>query len=613
MLQKTPALESKPKKQEIARLSHYAPKKFPKYKEVAAFDIETNGLYGQFILGAIVLGDTGEFHTFMCPDDMVKFMMKHHSYDYYAHNGSGYDFNYLLEPLRNIALSDDRVMVKPIKQGDTRIIGFSIEWSKHTVALKDSLPLLNTSLAKSAKAFAPHMPKLSIGLDAGVIFNPMNAEHMEYLKRDCETLIAVMRAVRVQAWEKFQCKIGLTAGSTAMNAFKAAIPIGRSYYRLTGKAELFLRGAYYGGYVYPGTKVAQYSKYTTLDYTGAYAGVMKEDYPIGRAVHTLEFAENRTGFYRVWCTAPKTRIPCVPCRTEKGVIYYQDCTFETIIDNETLKFAENRGYSFTILEGYYFVEEEDVFTSIIARCEELELSGNGDFKPLTKLIRNALYGKFGTRENMTEMVISTEAQDHFEFYTDPDTGMDIDGVQMKTTKVDAPYIQLQWAALVTARQRMKLIEKLELVLEAGSETVYGDTDSIIGDTVVMEKLMEEGKITLGTSYGELKREHDFTSIIFLGPKCYGGSVIGEEKPYVLRAKGVPNQKLVYSLFTSALSGKRNKQYFDASNSVYRRLLNPTLPIKVCDGRNRKLTDIINSEAWEFDTETGEILAKRRKA
>lgn len=599
-----------PPANKVPCLHHDQPKAFPKYKKLAAFDIETDDLYGPYLLGAIML-EEGDFYTFETPEGMIEFMLKHPDYDYYAHNGSGYDFNYLLEPLRALAFSNEKIDIQPIKQGDTRVIAFMITFSKKKVALKDSLPLLNSSLKKAAEAFAPDMPKLDIGLAEGVTFNPQNPDHMSYLKRDCETLIVIMQSVRRHTWEQFHCKIGLTAGSTAMNAFKASIPDGRVYYRTTPTAENFLRQGYYGGYVFPGKWVGQFQDYTTLDYTGAYAGQMKYKlYPIGRPIYTFTYVEGRIGFYRVICTAPKTDIPCVPCRTNKGVIYYQDSTFETVIDSETLAFAQARGYRFVILEGYYFVEEEDVFTNIITLCEALELSLGGVFKALTKLIRNALYGKFGTREEVEEIRLAPDLAEGWGYYIDPVTGMDIDGVQVRTTRVDAPYIQLQWAALVTARQRMTLIEKLELLLASGSETVYGDTDSVIGDSAVIARLIVEGKITTGIHYGELKHEHDFTKIIFLGPKCYGGSVINEAKPYVLRAKGVPNKQLMYDVFTDALSGKREKKYFKASNSVYRRLLNPLLPIRITNGRNRTLTNLINSEAWEYDPETKEIFAKR---
>jgi hypothetical protein len=602
---------TKTSKKDIPRLSRYRLTEAPNYKALAAFDIETDGMFGEWILGAIKLEGNDTLYQFTNPYDMVRFMMKKPEYDYYAHNASGYDFNYILDALKEIALSMPSTDIKPIKQGDSRIIGFVVKFSKKKLVLKDSLPLLNSSLKKAAKAFAPHIPKMDIGLTDGVTFNPAIVEHMQYLERDCDALIAVMRAVRDITFEKFGSKIGLTAGSTAMNAFKASIPEGKSYYRQTEKVEHFLRQAYYGGYVFPGTQVGKFENFTTLDYTGAYAGQMKRKFPFGVAVRTFTFKEDKIGFYSVIVRVPDgIKVPCVPARTAKGVIYYGSGTFETVIDSETILFAQKRGYQFTILSGYYFVLEENVFEDIINTCEVLEMSDGGVFKAITKLIRNALYGKFGTRIEMEELSISAEQLDGWQFYSDPKTGEDVDNLLVRPVKIDVPYIQLQWAALITSRQRMTLIEKIELLLESGSKTVYGDTDSVIAESDVIKKLMLNGQLDVrDNQYGYLKHEHDFKDIIFLGPKCYGGRVLNEEKEYVLRAKGVPNYKLFIGLFKRALRGRYDKNYFPASNSVYRRLLNPDLPLRIEDGRNRRLTNLINSDAWNLNKDTGEITPK----
>jgi hypothetical protein len=504
---------------------------------IATFDIETDGLGGTFLEAAIYDGE--EVTYFATASEMMMYMSQNPKKTYYAHNGANYDFHYLLESLYDFLALGWTIEFQ--HQGE-KIIAATCKRDKVSFRLADSFPLLSTSLAKASKAFAPKYMKKDIGLGRGVTYDPMNPVHKEYLAYDVMGLYWVMQNFRERVFGLFGCDIGLTAGSTAMKCFLATMPTGHVHWRLHRDQERFCRDGYFGGYTYPGLDMNPHPDILSVDINAAYAAVMKEEYPVGIAISTAEYHSEYFGIYRCRVTTPPydtLKFPCIPYRDPHGPkTCWAAGTFETTITNIEIEFARKRGYVIDVIVGYYWLKKEKVFINFVNLCESLELESN-EHKEVTKIMRNSLYGKFGTRLETQRMILCDQLQDGMYPVIDPITGMPIEHLAMVDETIDEPYVQPHWAVFVTARERLRLIESMEAI---GHQYVrYGDTDSIKADRVAIEAAIERGDIKISKRFGDFKQDGAYDMFQVFGPKNYRYTCKGKNS---WKVKGIPAYALL---------------------------------------------------------------------
>lgn len=572
--------------------------------EICAFDFETDGLGGEFIVGAFV--SNKETVLFYSINDCFDYILRNPRFRYLAHNASGYEFGYLLPSIYDYFISHSNVSIHPTLQGESRIVQIIIKKNeKKWIDLRDTLCLFGTSLENVAKSFCPELPKLKgPDFEHGEKFDKNNIDHIRYNIRDCEVVLAAYRKLAQQQEEVFGSPLGVTAGSSALMAFRASIPDNYVYYRSSKKVEDFVRGGYYGGLVLPGHRTGNWGNTTGVDINGAYAYQMGANrYPVGTPCYTSRYIENTIGFYRVIATVPSSVFEnCgfnpLPRRTKHGVDYPTG-TFETTISTPEYNWAIECGCTLEVIEGYTWYRTEPVFSNFVNKCEQMETVEGGKYKPTVKQNRNSLYGKFGTKETHKKLIFSHELLHNpimpFSFMQG-NKFITIEDLWVGNEESDADYTFPMWAALTTAYERVYLMRYIKEAYQMGANNVYADTDSLKSDTGIIMRMIADGTIPIGNKYGQFKVEETCKEFIVLGPKCYGGVVEGSEKQ-VKKAKGIPKKLLSIDVYREAQSGIRNDLNFvsikSAMNIIKER--STIAPIK----RHRKITDIANSRAWTF--------------
>lgn len=593
-------------------------KKALKLPPLCAWDIETVGLGGKFIIASFV-NTSGERLLMHSLDECFQYMLNNPQYRYLAHNAVGYEFAYLMPYIIDYFRNqlDNQIDVIPTVQGENRIVQIRVMMSKKPyLDLRDTLCLFGMSLEKVAKAFCPELPKLkgNVNFDKE-IFDPTNRDHIDYVYRDSDIVLIAYQRLATNMAEVFGSPLGVTAGSTAFKAFTTTIPEGHVYYRLNSIVESFCREGYYGGLVLPGHEIGNWGKTGSVDVNGAYAYQMLiHTFPVGPLArcHTY-LGENHSAFYRVIASVPSSTFDKygfnpLPCRTKNGLCWPSG-TFETVITHVEFGFALKCGVSLDVLDGYVAMREEPVFKPFIEKCQAMEIAEGGKYKPTIKLCRNSCYGKFGSKTKHNTILFSKELQLHPLKPLECDIdGSFIEGLWCGVEDTDAPYIMPHWAALITAYERVYLMEFILEAYQRGAKNVYCDTDSLKTSQQVLFSMIKDGIIPIGDNYGQFKLEDLVNQFIVLGPKTFYGKneETGEE---VLKAKGLPKNNLEMGLndedkvilrkdlYEQAVKGVFPEQYFISVESVMNIIKenSSVRPVK----RKRRITDLRNSFSWQL--------------
>lgn len=590
----------------------------------AACDLETGllangarGLGGEFLDACVVCEDRpGKYYHFSGPGKLLEFFARNPQYEYYFHNGSGYDFSYFIPALFKL-IDRHKADVSLCKQGKSRIIGMTIKFKNYgkskQVIVKDSLPLLNMSLDKATSFFAPELPKLSGTIDwEHEVYDKHNVEHIQYLHRDCDGLLAVLIRFASLMDETFGVAPGWTAGSTAIKAWKAHIPENEVYYRNHREVEMFVREGYYGGYVFPGQDRQVNPDVKSIDFNAHFAGIMRKGVAIGAPSHDVEFQPDRRGMWRVICTVPQNDpFPVIPSRDEHGMLQWlgPGSVFTTTVTTDEINYAKTKGYQFEVLEGYWYYREAFPFQEFLSLCEGLELTIGGALKELAKLLRNALYGKFGSSlfNESLELRYDCPSDAGYRPLIDEETGREVAGVVEHAEENDSNYIMPMWAAEITAGARLKLFAVMDAV---GAEHVrYCDTDSVKADAEAIDRIIEEGIVVVKPGYGNVKVDDEYDWFQALGTKNYRAKLSArvyaeacaknpKASRYVGKVKGIPKQALTILHHFLAAHDQDSIVEFNSVNNVLARIKNPDIPISQV--RHRKLGGLDHSASWQID-------------
>lgn len=564
---------------------------------VATFDIETQNMGGKLLDACVTFGD-GQYHHFYNERDLVCFFVSHPGYRYYAHNGAGYDFTYIMDEVTKLKRNDD-FDIQPIIQGESRIIGLLFKKGKCVFELRDSLAIIPMSLKRAAHIFAPEYEKQDINL-AEHIYDPTDPVDIAYLHRDCDALYHVVCNYEKRVFDLFGTSIGFTAGSTAMYAWQNHIPEGHAYYRLNDQAESFCREGYYGGLVYPGHDILVHENVYSIDMNAAYAKAMLQGVATGNPIETDVFYPQYDGMYKVSAFVPKEcPLPPLPSRDKHGNLRWCTGSFQTTVTTQEILFAREQGCIVEVLWGYYWKRHEHPFDEFLALCQQLELEMQ-DGKEVPKIQRNALYGKFGMKTHSRRVkFLDTDVLEvnDIPFIDERIEGLGAPSPYIAFTEEEntSNYIMPHWAAMITANQRIAL---MRLFLAVGIENVfYGDTDCCVASKEAIERVIQEKVVTVSKMYGDVKIDKKFRTFQALGPKNYHGVL--EDGTYLGKAKGIPNKKLTEwkMLMYQMSSFEQPPEFqFDSALSAFMKLKYPNKPI--AQTRTRKLSTLSNSACWQ---------------
>jgi hypothetical protein len=570
-------------------------------KPYAVLDVETDGLRGPLTYWTTQCECPGDhFASGTDAASLWDWVLKHESRDHanrdhvwWAHSGGEYDYVYLLNSARAAARTGEADI--SILQSGSRVIGFKISQGHHRTDLRDSYALLmavgaGASLADLSASFAPHLPKLDIGLKAGVRFDPEREDHRTYARRDVESLLAVLQAFRTILADEFSGTLpSWTGASTALRAWQQTIPDGTSYRRGHAKADAIARAGYYGGLVHLGD-VQGHEDVTTLDVNSMYPAAMRDGgVPVGWARPVRRFREDRPGMYVVDVDVPADQPFTFLAYREGGHLAWPTGRFPTVLTSIEILAARERGIAVNVKRGIVWEGLAYPFNDYIAKVEALRARG-GAFSVVGKLLGNGLYGRFGMRPNHEEWRIQG---------SDPGAGWQpaaadglddtLDGIWTRNVTTQHPCMLPHWAAWITATARLHLLRLAEAI--GAASIIYTDTDSLTAPTALVSAAVVGGRIAIGTAFGQVKVEKHWSTFAVVAPKVYSGlldlprPLVGPPGPHYT-AKGIRAE-----LRVAAFAGETVA--WDSPNAAIQVLRGAPMLTR----RERRLSSIENSVGW----------------
>lgn len=440
---------------------------------------------------------------------------------WYAHNGGEYDFKFLLRAWSDKLLNDD-YETEPTFGGGEKCIHLKItRKDKMELHLYDSFALMPIGLEKLAKSFGGTR-KLTGTIDWNKErFTLANPLHREYLKHDIDALWDIILGYRKMIWQHFGIDHGYSASGTAYKAWRCTIPKGEIYWRPSDEAATWMRNAYYGGIVRC-SDIAIHQNVAMWDRNSMYPSEYRKPMPVGAPIGVDRFEPHYWGIYRVEVKAPTAKqcedmLLGVPLRTKTGVIYPRG-EFKTYITSEEYQWGIEHGYQFKVLEGMIWIENKPIFNEFVTACEILRREDySGPIGLIAKIMQNSLYGKFGTKPLISRVIFAQERpEESWVEYIDL-AGFEHRGLWTHEEKIEAAYLQPQWAVCTTARARLSLLRMIESVKEG---FIYADTDSVKFEK---EKVLDYENLKrrwLGPDYGQWKDEGTASRFRAIAPKVY---------------------------------------------------------------------------------------------
>lgn len=555
--------------------------------QFGTWDLETVGLGGDFLDSATYTAEEGSMR-FRTLADLFGHMLnpprqcsaktgrpRRYQFTWYAHNGAKFDFTYIASMILDYAL-ENNVTIEPVAQG-RRIIALTIPTPAGKVRIADSFPVLQTSLAGAAKAYAPdfakmdHCPDHDFTKDDSAVYDPACQVCVRYMLRDAESLWHVMTNFEAALHKNLGVNLRLTTGAVAMSGFQRSIPRGHVYYRQSKSKEDFMRKVGVGSLISPGCtsevwepEPGQEFAAVTVDRGAAFAASMLEgDYPVGTGIWRDTWDEDRFGFWEVIAeTPPELEFPVIPFYTDHGRVFGVGRHL-AYITSEQYREAIAAGYRLEVIQGLVFNKLEPVFRKFIKKLEAMEYPPDGTpadpaVKAMVKNCRNSLNGKFNTNPEHESLKFGPLPRDE-------QTGQILDGVipwmddegqpipggYLMTEIVEAAYIQPGWYAITTTRQAMTMRRLLmQLPKEARGKV---DTDSLTTRPEHVTRLIEQGAVILGPGYGNWKVEHTWEWVQSIGPKNYRGQ--DTETGKINYCKGIPKRVMAKNRRAHARAGQ----------------------------------------------------------
>ena len=532
------------------------PEKAARNFKVAAFDIETDGLLGNFIYATYYHEDDEQPIGFTDIGDAIRHMVdreratgpKFSGTRTYIHNAS-FDLRYMLEELKIIENSE--IYPQERAEGCVYKVDCRDKVTKYNIlSFYDSSAVYTGTLAEFSKAFGGEYVKKTH--DHHKLFDPNNPDDVAYAKMDVRCLVESVINLDDKVYENFGVHLKGTAASTSFAGFQRKIPEGVTLYKQECKqAEGYERAAYFGGLVtmnlIPGMEMEEVY---VFDLRSSYPSNLKRDYPDGKPFKVDHFVATKLGFYKVNCVvADDFILPTLPTRGQFGIVYHTG-EFLTYMASPEIHYLNTlKGIKITVIDGYCYPRACRPFDEFVNLCERLrnEYADKKDkaSEYVIKLMQNSLYGKFGTKPTgKREILHNTDGiptEKGWLLLLDM-KGDVIDDFYVRPMTIDAPYMIPAIAALCTSYARTLLNTLIDV---AGRANVhYTDTDSIHTNPIGFEALISHPG-AVGPRYGQLACESmtkgdgfvwfKAERFIYLAPKVYENLSNGKQKIKGLQA------------------------------------------------------------------------------
>lgn len=440
----------------------------------------------------------------------------------YAHNGGKFDFLPIIEECSK------RKLTYKITQIAGRVAQLKVTVSGNSqIVFRDSICILPDKLSNLTTTFDVEHKKLEHTIDfEKEEFDPKNRKHLLYLAHDLKGTYEVI--TKFFTSEKVRdVKPRLTIASTALAVHRTML---KASVRTTHQGvQNFCRDGYYGGRV----EVFNHEGFNLncYDFNSIYPFCMKT-FPI--PLEYIGSAQNHQqfGFHKVTVKSPDLYIPVLPLKFE-GKLIFPNGEFTGVFFSEELKLAEKHGYKITkYFYGERFSECHDFFTEYVDFFYALRKLHKGkSLDYIAKLFLNALYGKFGQREQFqTLRTFVKDNKNVFSMFGNEEIFNKF-GLIVEKTRQRSPHMMVHIAAAITSYAKIHLYNEGLLKSE---DLNYCDTDS----------LYTPDFFNSSSDLGSLKKEYPEKSIdygFFRTAKMYALKFNTGEIDY--KCKGFPQSFL----------------------------------------------------------------------
>lgn len=539
-----------------------------KMQNVITFDIEAKNWTEPIALG--MCEPDGTYHQFTgenCITEFVEEIMrpKYRNKRFVAHNGGGYDFGFIVAEL---VKRNDNFQILTKGNGDMFYLDVRDEFDKPR-HFQDSFALMPRSLKGLTDAFLDQEDgKLDFDvekIDTKENMHPNDWEEMlEYLKRDCISLIKVLHEFTsiIEDFSDGKCGCQLTMGSTTMAMYQTAFMENEETSQINTShrpnasvnPENCFRSSYYGGRTEVFRMNGNPENFEDVNelyhydvnslYPTAYT---QKPLPVGDVMHigdsqeVLE-KEKYGGVAYIEGKIPESvDIPVLPVRVDPGgseeKVVFPTGKIEGWYMIREIRYAREVGAltdvevkdSYISKLGYPFKEYGNTLY-------EMKQSINSEKNPgkykVVKLLLNSFYGKFGMDRKQGNIQKLTPEEMKEEPYVPIGKGnMESMGIVEIPDIAESDYILPRIASSITAEARIMMHKWFMKTKELEGRIWYCDTDSVVTDV----------KLPEGNELGEMDLEGVIQESYFLRPKTYAEKYTDEwDQDQLVKAKGMRN-------------------------------------------------------------------------
>lgn len=561
-----------------------------KFQHYRVFDLEnTTGGNETYVYGVGTIDihePDSTYEQFNNIDDFMHYvlMMTFPKSCYYAHNGSKYDTQIILDWCLNngFPYSKDRKLKKRVTGiiTDTKqIYELKIHYYGKTISFRDTCLLVGGTLDKIGKDFKCKTTKLKGTIDYDKERLPgyiMDSTEEEYLKHD----VLLLKEILLKMLDMDDLCNFLTAGSYAFHEYKKALyqhfhglsddqmkkfllhPKAEGYMKqqfrtvfpeLDLQTDKFIRRSYKGGYCINWSNGEVYNENgIVLDVNSLYPSCMKDTLlPYGKPVYFEDVIPVCDLFVVHILTRFKLNDGCLPFIQIKNSPFYEENEYLKQVDEEVELYLTSVDYELfhkcytviyeKVLDGYSFNASTNLFNDFVDKAYEGKKNAKSKTERMIFKIRlNSCYGRFGQRPDLKTGI---------PYLTD-------DGVMALNIDEEDKIPESTYVAccsFITAFGRKKIIES---AMAVGIEhLVYIDTDSLhlVGVTLDdVSKVLYIDPVELGA----FACESEFCKGRWVRQKTYIEENFIEDGNYILDEDGNKTTKIVVKACGLSDDGKK---------------------------------------------------------
>jgi len=247
------------------------------------------------------------------------------------------------------------------------------------------------------------------------------------------------------------------------------------------------------------------------------------------------------------------KIPLLPYRSVEGNVFPNGKWRGWYVGEELQAFARAGG-RVRVLRGFEFFEQADPFKGYVRNLFGRKQRARGPMRSIYKLLLNSLYGKFGQQGGRVRCLTLEK------FQALPRGPIDFrvwNGlVIFSEDGPPPPWGNNLWAAIITARARLRLHQEFLALQKGGARVLYCDTDSAIYSGPARRYAEAAAKP------GEFESRGEYRSVRIEGKKEYG--LEDHKGRWEVHIKGVPAREREKYLLTGKAKFERPTRLREAA-------------------------------------------------